>query len=103
MKFINNIIIFFFSYCFSKISFPFYTKVNNNFNKIRKLSPIMQMEDSEDLTYINLCLGTPPQCFELNFQTNNFYLWIMNSEVKNKKSKHSFDYKQSSTVSRNMP
>ena len=101
MKFII-IFIFFFSYNFSKISFPFYTKENFNLNDFRKLSPKMQMEDSEDLTYINLCLGTPPQCFELNFQTNNFYLWIMNSESKNKKSKHSFNIKQSSTVLRNM-
>ena len=52
-------------------------------------------------TVMNLCLGTPPQCFDVVVQTNSFYIMVSDYQSRSQESKNKFDYSKSTTIIRN--
>lgn len=48
---------------------------------------------------MNLCLGSPPQCFNLVVLTNSFYLIVSNGHSLNQESKNIFNISKSHTLS----
>lgn len=65
-----------------------------------ELPPLPTQNKKSDRTYVNLCIGTPPQCFNVIIQTNTFSLWVQDSKNKNKaKEINKFERNKSSTLS----
>ena len=75
-----------------------------NKGKIVNLRKTLELPTKSDAfrAEVTLCLGTPPQCFDLTIQTNSFFLWVANANSPKIKAKHKFDRTRSSTCVRNM-
>ena len=71
-----------------------------NSSSLRCLIQASTESDYSSQTTANICLGTPPQCFNLLVQSNSFFLFVSSNEAKSQESKNKFDYTKSSTVVR---
>ena len=67
----------------------------SNFLSFYEIDPIPSSSKLEGRTVINLCLGTPPQCFNLIIQTNSFYIWVIDSKHDKIPSTNKFDMDKS--------
>jgi len=56
------------------------------------------VNNSDDQMVINLCLGTPQQCFNVLIDSGSFFLWVRDAySFDNSTSGNKFDYKNSAT------
>ena len=74
----------------------------SNFLSFYEIDPIPSSSKLEGRTVINLCLGTPPQCFNLIIQTNSFYIWVIDSKHDKIPSTNKFDMDKSESLIKNM-
>ena len=77
-------------------------KRTSNFLSFYALDPIPSSSKLEGRTVINLCLGTPPQCFNLIIQTNSFFIWVIDSKQEKIPSTNKFNMDKSDTLIKNM-
>jgi hypothetical protein len=107
------ILLFLFSEFYSQITLPIHIKKlpkitpfnRTSFypdNSLRSLIEVPTESEHGFRTFVNLCLGTPSQCFDLTISTNSFYLWVSDAKSSIQESKNKYDYSLSQTVVRNM-
>ena len=73
-----------------------YNEQNKNF-KLKSFIDVPMGSEPDSKTLMKLCLGSPPQCFNLVVLTNSFYLMISNSNSQSN-SQHFFNESQSNTL-----
>ena len=94
----------------SKIQFNFtikedeFTEENEyqkpNSNAIKSFIEAEMGSDSDSKTLMKVCLGSPPQCFNLVVQTNSFYLLVSDSKSQSQDSQHFFNESKSYTLNK---
>lgn len=79
-------------------NFTNYSKVLRNLDSIESIRTEYQ---TSQRTVVNLCLGYPPQCFDLVIQTNSFFLWVNDGNSTNQSSSiHKMDIYNSDQLER---